>query len=247
MAATLGRTSLLATLLVVVLSTSCTVTSVPRAHPASRVETVTIGDLQEALARWHRVSATVIYRTNRQQPGLPPSAHQCLRRYVDDRADIPIGLAKCDPAGVARLVWDPPARWRLEVTEAYRITSATVVGDRSVVCVQANGRDERCRLWRSSDRPVQALPFHELVAGVGSVLHELGIDPLGPVTVTHRLVGNAAADCFERASDGSSAEWCFGSGGTLLALELRAEDRAPTFVEVKRFSADFRWPRRSTR
>jgi len=124
------------------------------------------------------------------------------------------------------LVWDPPARWRLEVTEAYRITSATVVGDRSVVCVQANGRDERCRLWLSSDRPVQALPFHELVAGVGSVLHELGIDPLGPVTVTHRLVGNAAADCFERASDGSSAEWCFGSGGTLLALELRAEDRA---------------------
>jgi len=90
MAATLGRTSLLATLLVVVLSTSCTVTSVPRAHPASRVETVTIGDLQEALARWHRVSATVIYRTNRQQPGLPPSAHQCLRRYVDNRADIPI-------------------------------------------------------------------------------------------------------------------------------------------------------------
>lgn len=145
------------------------------------------------------------------------------------------------------MVWDPPARWRLEVTEAYRITSATVVGDRSVVCVQANGGDERCRLWRSSDRPVQALPFHELVAGVGSVLHELGIDPLGPVTVTHRLVGNAAADCFERASDGSSAEWCFGSGGTLLALELRAEDRAPTFVEVKRFSADVRWPRRSTR
>ena len=237
MAATVGRASVLATLLVGVLATACTVTSDPRAHPTPRVQTGTMGDLQKALARWHQVAVTVVYRTARQQPGLPSSAHQCLRRFVDDRADIPIGLAKCDPAGIARLVWDPPTRWRLVVTEADRTNSATAVGERSVVCAQANGGDERCRRG-SRDRLVRSFPFHELVTSVRSVLHELDIDALGPVTVTHRLVGTAAADCFERASSGSSAEWCFGSDGTLLSLELRAEGRAPTSVEVKRISSD---------
>jgi hypothetical protein len=240
MAATVGRASVLATLLVGAVATSCTFTSDPQTHPAPRILTVTVSDLQEALARWHQVTATVVYRTERQQPGLPSSAHQCLRRFVDDRADIPIGLAKCDPAGIARLVWDPPARWRLGVTEAGRTVSATVVGDRSVMCAWVNGRAERCRR-RSGERLIRRFPFHELVAGVRSVLQELGIDALGPVTVTHRPVGSTVADCFERASGGSSAEWCFGSDGTLLALELHAEDRAPTLVEVMRISSDVRW------
>jgi hypothetical protein len=159
---------------------------------------------------------------------------------VEDRADIPIGLAKCDPAGVARLLWDPPTRWRLEVTEAYRTVSATVDGERSVVCARANGGDERCRR-RSSDRLVRSFPFHELVTGVPSVLDELGIDGLGPVTITHGRVGTAAVDCFVRASGASSAEWCFGSDGTLLALTLSAEGRAPTSVEVRRITSDVRW------
>ena len=240
MAATIGRASVLATLLVGVLATACTVTSDPQEPPSSRVLTGTMADLKEALARWHRVAATVVYRTDRQRPGLPSSAHQCLRQLVDDRADIPIGLAKCDPAGVARLLWDPPTRWRLEVTEAYRTVSATVDGERSVVCARANGGDERCRR-RSSDRLVRSFPFHELVTGVPSVLDELGIDGLGPVTITHGRVGTAAVDCFVRASGASSAEWCFGSDGTLLALTLSAEGRAPTSVEVRRVTSDVRW------
>ena len=218
-----------------VLATACTVTSDPQAHP-TRVQTGTIGDLQKALARWHQVAATVVYRTARQQPGLPSSAHQCLRRFVDDRADIPIGLAKCDPAGVARLVWDPPARWRLEVTEADRTISATVVGKRSVVCARANGGDERCRR-RSRDRLVRSFPFHELVTSVRSV--ELDIDALEPVTVTHRLVGTAAATV-RTGVEWVVGWWCFGSDGTLLSLELRAEGRAPTSVEVTRISSDVR-------
>jgi len=239
MAATFGRVSVLAILLVGLLATACTVTSDPPARPTPRLQTASIGELETALARWHQVAATVVYRTDRQQPGLPSSAHQCLRRFVDDREDIPIGLAKCDPAGVARLVWDPPTRWRLEVTEADRKISATVVGERSVVCARATGGDERCRR-RSRDRLARSFPFHELVTSIRSVLQELDIDALGPVTVTHRQVATAAAVCFERSSSGSSAEWCFGSDGTLLALELREEGRAPTFVEVKRVSSDVR-------
>ena len=189
--------------------------SIPAALPSPQVQTGTMADLQEALARWHRVAATVVYRTARQRPGLPSAAHQCLRQLVDDRADIPIAQAKCDPAGVARLLWHPPARWRLEVTEANRTVSATVDEEHSVVCARANGGKERCRR-RSSDRLVRSFPFHELVTDVRSVLDELGIDGLGPVTVTHRRVGTAAADCFVRASGESSAEWCFGSDGNLL-------------------------------
>ena len=250
MAATIGRASVLATLLVGVLATACTVTSdhpqrstespTSAAPPSSQVQTGTMADLREALARWHQVAATVVYRTARQRPGLPSAAHQCLRQLVDDRADIPIAQAKCDPAGVARLLWDPPARWRLEVTEANRTVSATVDEERSVVCVRANGREERCRR-RSSDRLVRSFPFHELVTGVRSVLDELGIDGLGPVTVTHRRVGIAAADCFARSSGESSAEWCFGSDGTLLALTLSAGGRAPASAEVRRISSDIRW------
>jgi hypothetical protein len=79
------------------------------------------------------------------------------------------------------------------------------------------------------------------VADVRPVLHELDIDPLGPVTVTRRLIGIALADCYERASGGSSAEWCFASDGTLLALELRTEARGPTLLEAERSSSEVRW------
>ena len=179
MVATRGRASVIATLLLGVLATACTETSdhpqrsaassIPAALPSPQVQTGTMADLQEALARWHRVAATVVYRTARQRPGLPSAAHQCLRQLVDDRADLPIAQAKCDPAGVARLLSDPPARWRLEVTEANRTVSATVDEEHSVVCARANGGKERCRR-RSNDRLVRSFPFHELVTDVRSVL-----------------------------------------------------------------------------
>jgi hypothetical protein len=236
-----SRPFLAAALLIGVLAaTACIASSDRRPAPEPLVQQGSIEDLRQALARWHRVPATVVYRTDRQRPGLPLSAHQCLRGFVDDRPeDIPIGLAKCDPAGVARLVWDPPARWRLEVTEANRTISATVVGRRAVLCDPADGTDARCRR-RSSDRLVAAFPFRELVVGVRSVLRELGIAPTGPVTVTHRLVGDTPADCYERAAAGSSVKWCFGRDGILLALELRAQGRAPTLVEAERVSSEVR-------
>ena len=119
--------------------------------------------------------------------------------------------------------------------------SATVDEEHSVVCARATEERNGAVGGATVQRLVRSFPFHELVTGVYAVLDQLGIDGLGPVTVTHRRVRTAAADCFARASGESSAEWCFGSDGTLLALTLSAEGRAPTSVEVRHISSDVRW------
>ena len=189
MAATIGRASVLATLLVSVLATACTVTSdhpqrstassTSTAPPSSPVQTETMADLQEALARWHRVTASVVYRTARQRPGLPSSAHQCLRQFVEDRADLPIGQAKCNPAGVARLLSGStrPMATRGHGGEPDGERDGSTESARW--CAHGPTEETNGAGGGAAIELVRSFPFHELVTGVRSVLDELGIDGLG--------------------------------------------------------------------
>jgi hypothetical protein len=169
---------------------------------------------------------------------LPTSAHQCLRAILNDAdPDIPEALRTCDPAGVVTLAWDPPARWRIDVTEAGLTTTAIVVGNHGMVCGPSHGIGRPCRS-RSVDTIARTFPFHQLIAAVDTTSHETEIDAGGPITVRSGTVAGAPVRCYRRSSGAASATWCFAVGGALMSLVLRTDERAPTIAEAERISDD---------
>jgi hypothetical protein len=220
--------------LVLIACTSQPTNPAPSREP---LEVATLADLRDAIARWHVTSATIVYRTSRQRPGLPISAHQCLREYALVRSDIPMALRTCDPAGVVTLAWDPPARWRIDVTEAGKTTTAIVVGNHGVVCGPSRGDDGSCRSG-SVGAIARTFPFHQLIAAVGATSREAGVEDGSGITVTSRIVAGMPVRCYQRRSGATSATWCFDVGGALLSLTLRTAGRGPTIVEAERISDD---------
>jgi hypothetical protein len=228
----------LVTLFILIACTSSPTAPAPSPSPSqSSLETATLADLRDAIATWHVRPATIVYHTSRQRPGMPISAHQCLREYVLVRADIPMGLRTCDPAGVVTLTWDPPTRWRIDVTEAGKTTTAIVVGNRGVVCGPSKGDGGSCRS-RSAGSIARTFPFIELIAAVGATSKEAGIEGGGEITVRSRIVAGTPTRCYQRRSEAASVTWCFAAGGALLSLALRTEGRAPTIAEAERVSED---------
>jgi outer membrane biogenesis lipoprotein LolB len=216
---------------------ACTTPATERTSDPRPTEIAALDDLRAADARWHRMPATITYRTERQRPGLPASAHQCLREFVDYREDIPDALRTCDPAGVVTLVWDPPKRWRIDVTEALTTTTAIVVGDRGVVCDSSTGAARTCRS-QPVHEIVRTFPFHELIATTGATSRQVGIAAGGPTTVRERIVAGSSVRCFERLSGETSATWCFTPDGRLASLAIRTEGRGPTTAIAERVSGE---------
>jgi hypothetical protein len=216
---------------------ACTSASVEFAPAPQEPEHATLADLRDAIATWHVTPATITYGTSRQRPGLPVSAHQCLREYALVRSDIPMALRTCDPAGVVTLAWDPPARWRIDVTEAGETTTVIVVGNHGVVCGPSHAGDRSCRS-RSVGMIARTFPFHELIAAAVATSREIGIEDRGEITVTSRVVAGTQVRCYRRRSGDASATWCFAAGGALLSLVLRTVGRAPTIAEAERISED---------
>lgn len=220
------------------LSVACTRAPAERAQERPpQPEAATLEDLSAADALWHRVPATITYRTERQRPGLPASAHQCLRGFVDEREDIPHALERCDPGGVVILVWDPPRRWRIDVSEGETTTTAIVEGARGIVCDLTTGTIRACRSHRAKEI-ARTFPFHELIAEFGSTSREMGIAVDGPITVRRETVAGSSARCFQRRSAETSITWCFAPDGALLSLAIRTEGRGPTLAVAEQVDAE---------
>jgi hypothetical protein len=218
--------------------TACTSPSADLAPSSQHLEHATLAALRGAIATWHVTRATITYRTSRQRPGMPVSAHQCLRATINDsEPDIPGALRTCDPAGVVTLASDPPSRWRLDVTEAGETTTAIVVGNHGIVCGPSRGTGRSCR-----PQPIAAImrtfPFHQLIAVAGATSREAGIEDGGGITAMSRIVAGMSVRCYRRRSGEASATWCFAAGGALLTLVLRTVGRAPTVAEAERISND---------
>jgi hypothetical protein len=206
-------------------------------RPGSTPRTTTFAALREAVTTWHRTRATIVYRTQRQRPGQPISAHQCLREMVIERSEIPMGLRRCDPSGTVTLVWDPPRRWRIDSTEAGETTTAIVVASTGVLCLRRLGGRVSCRS-RPARALVRAVAFHELLADVRGTSRSIGLDADGRVIAWNDEVAGAPVRCFERRDGASAATWCFGNGGALLSMTLRRPGRLPTIVEAERVSSE---------
>ncbi len=204
----------------------------PTGAPAVTPTVTTVAELRAAVARWHRTSATVTYRTERQRPGLPESVHQCLRAVVEERSGVAAALRYCDPRGIVTLVWDPPRRWRLDVGEAGTTTIAIVVGDDGLTCVRGA---PSCRSLTVLEI-LHDLPFTELMTGVAETARSAGLSADGPVTMTEDVVAGIPVRCLERRTGASAARWCFAEDGVLLSLALETEGHAPTTIEATRVS-----------
>jgi hypothetical protein len=237
-----------AALLIAAVALSCTAASSgppeePTGTPTAVPTATRVAELRAAVASWHRTSATITYRTERQRPGLPESVHQCLRAVVEERSGVPAALRYCDPSGIVTLVWDPPRRWRLDVEEAGTTTTTIVVGDEGLICVRG---EPSCRA-RNSGQIVDELPFVELISGFARTARSTGLSSDGPVTMTEDIVAGIPVRCLERRAGASAARWCFADDGALLSLELDTEGHAPTIIEATHVSdevddARFRLP-----
>ncbi|HEX6579738.1 MAG TPA: hypothetical protein VF195_02565 [Actinomycetota bacterium] len=226
-----------AILVAAVALTACTPASsdrpiVPTGRPTAVPTVTSFAELDAAIARWHRTSATITYRTERQRPGLPESVHQCLRAVVEERSGVAAALRYCDPSGIVTLVWDPPRRWRLDVGEAGTTTTAIVVGDDGLICVPGA---PSCRA-RTVDAILDELPFVELIIGAAETARSAGLSADGPVTMTEDVVAGIPVRCLERRAGASAARWCFADDGALLSLALETEGHAPTIIEATRVS-----------
>jgi hypothetical protein len=206
----------------------------PTGTPTSVPTVTTIAELRAVIATWHRTSATITYRTERQRPGLPESVHQCLRAVVEERSGVAAALRYCDPSGIVTLVWDPPRRWRLDVGEAGTTTITIVVGDDGLTCVRG---EPSCRS-RTVDVILDDLPFAELITGVAETARSAGLPADGPVTMTEDVVAGIPVRCFERRAGASVARWCFADDGALLSLAIETQGHAPTIIEATRVSEE---------
>lgn len=233
--------SVMSVLLVVAVALpACTTSSArnptgPTREPTPTPTPATTGELRAAISRWHRTSATITYRTERQRPGLPESVHQCLRAVVEERSGVAAALRFCDPNGVVTLVRDPPRRWRLDVEEAGTTTTAIVVGRDGILCERPDGAEASCRP-RSVDALLADVPFRELIVDAVSTARSVHVSPRAPVTVGTDVIAGVPARCFERRSGSSAARWCFAGDGALLSVTLETEGRAPTIIEATRVS-----------
>ena len=226
-----------ALLVAVVALSGCTPASFGRPNAPARTPAVTptvttVAELRAAVATWHRTSATVTYRTERQRPGLPESVHQCLRAVVEERSGVAAALRFCDPSGIVTLTWDPPRRWRLDLEEAGTTTTAIVVEGDGLVCVRG---EASCRS-RRVEAILDELPFAELITGVAGTARRAGLSVDGPITTTADVVAGIPVRCLERRSGSSAARWCFADDGALLSVALETEGHAPTIIEATRVS-----------
>jgi hypothetical protein len=171
-----------------------------------------------ALGRaWSRASATITYRTVAPVPGQPSSTHQCLRQLITSLNDREDALRRCSRQGHMKLTWDPPDRWRMEVTspiERFRLVSTP---DGGLLCETGGEPEPACRTIPSR-RVLTASPFGFLLLSPGEILEDIGA-PRDAVAAspTTDVVGEQV-ECFHASGPRGHIEWCYSGDGLLLSF-----------------------------
>lgn len=180
--------------------------AVPSADARARL--IELGDT------WLRTPATVTYRTVGAVDGQPTSTHQCLRQLVDTREDIVPSLRRCSRQGELELAWDPPQRWRVEVTSP--VDRFTVISTRARTRICRSGAD-RCRTISTALAGAEA-GIDILFRLPEQVLHVIGADE---VHVSDRGAPEgigSPVECFRASGPNGHAEWCYTGDGVLVSL-----------------------------
>jgi hypothetical protein len=218
--------------LLVVFAAACSGTAAPRSLDAKKLTPATAkGDPRarlEALGdAWFRTSATITYRTTGKVPGQPVSSHQCLRQLVETVTDRLAALRKCSRQGRLKLTWEPPDRWRMDVTspvDSFRILSTA---DGSVFCHIA---DRQCRSISTAEAK-KSSPFGFLFISPHLLLDAIGARDEDVVSEHGTELAGVGVECFAASGSRGRAEWCYSRSGGLLSF-LGGEGDDLTTIEA---------------
>ena len=185
---------------------------------------------------WFQTSVTIAYRTTLHVPGLATSPHQCLRQTVEEAIDRQTALRLCLRAGVITLAWDPPGRWRMDVSSADGTFTLISTPTASYLCRHVDGGVAGCA-DRSSTEVENGTPFRFIFMRPRQVLDEIGAKPEGTVTQTsERTIAGLSADCFSAAGGEKQSmdrvEWCYSGAGILLFFSTATEEGGSTTLEA---------------
>jgi hypothetical protein len=185
---------------------------------------------------WFRTPATVTFDTQVHDAGEPLSEHQCLRQlFLGDQSSIDRATAVrlCSRRGVLQLTWDPPNRWRMDVTtpsEEYAVISAPPGSFR---CANTGDVIRDC-VDRKSGQAERATPFRWVLATPEAVLARIGADEEGAVIRSpDRKIAGSNAECFwgSGVSD-QEAGWCFSTSNVLVFFTISTSDGASARLEA---------------
>jgi hypothetical protein len=177
-------------------------------------------------------TSAIAYRAAAPVPGQPSSTHQCLRQLITSVNDREDALRRCSQQGHTTLMWDPPDRWRMDVTspiERLRILSSAAG---NVLCSAPAGDDRSCRSIRPRDARL-ASPFGFIVVTPEEVLRRIG----APKSAVDASAGTSPVgdhvECFHATGAGRHVEWCYSADGILISfLSGSATDGWTSLVAV---------------
>ena len=131
---------------------------------------------------------------------------------VDTREDIVPSLQKCSRQGRLRLTWDPPERWRMEVTTPVDHFTLISTHDRTRIC--ASGDRHSCHTISTAVGMAKA-------TDVFFQRPEQILDAIGATEVATIAPSGEPADtppeCFAATGRDVHVEWCYAGDGLLLS------------------------------
>jgi len=204
------------------LDTENTTSATSKGDPRARLDA--LGDA------WFRTPGKITYRTTGKVPGQPASSHQCLRQLVGGVIDRQTALRMCSRQGRLKLTWDPPARWRMDVTSPVDRFSLLSTTHGSFFCPAAEG-DRECSSI-STPAAKRVSPFGFLFLSPGRILDGIGASDGAVVSEPGTEVAGVDVECFSTSGRRGRVEWCYSTEGVLLSFLVRAGDHLTTLEAV---------------
>ena len=176
--------------------------------------------LESLGAAWFEAPATVIYSTVEHTAGSATSVHQCLRRMVETSVETAIRM--CNPKGELTLTWDPPDRWRMEMSDARGSSTLLSTPDGTYHCHQPVDEERACAPTSATELATEG-PFGSALLRPGQILDMLGPGAAKALTARPaRQIAGMQAECFSAVLDGTDgeanrADWCYSKDGVLLS------------------------------
>jgi hypothetical protein len=178
-----------------------------------------LGRLEWLGAAWLKTSATVIYSTMEHKAGSATSVHQCLRQVVETSVEAAIQM--CNPKGELTLSWDPPDRWRMEISNDRGSATLLSTPEGAYRCHRSVDQARVCVLTPATELTSKG-PFGSILLRPAQVLDMLGPDAADALTARpEREIAGMRAECFSSVLQGTNgevdqADWCYSQDGILL-------------------------------
>lgn len=236
------------------ITTATAVTLVSFATACSTTEEVervdAVARLESLGAAWLERPATVTYSTLEHEAGSATSVHQCLRQVVE--ASVETAIRMCNPKGEMTLTWDPPDRWRMELSNDRGSSTLLATPEGAYRCHQPLDETRACAPTSATEL-MSENPFGSILLPPSRILDGLGADAAKAlIKLPGRQIAGLRAECFSAVhpeTDGvaSRATWCFSKDGILLRSLIVLADTGTTMLEATEVStsvseADFDLP-----